>query len=149
MSDIKKFSDYEEMFIESIKDKTIGELMDTYCHLDSHFMRYHDKSHGLFFGNSYFIDTRSIQYELVQEFFHFASRQEGFKEIPILGSIYIREADCDAYAVEEISEYTYKVIYYSFYGYYFVYKQLSHYKLEPSPHKTIGDFSRAIGSQLV
>lgn len=149
MSDVKKFSDYEEMFIEANRDKTVGELMDTYCHLDSHFLKYHDKRYGSYFGNSYFIDTRSILHELEKEFFSFASQQEGFKEIPILGTVLLKEYDCYAYAVEKISDDTYKVIYYDCDGFYFVCKQLSHCELEPSPYETIGDYYHAIDNQLI
>lgn len=149
MSDIKKFSDYEEMFIEANRDKTVGELMDTYCHLDSHFLKYHDKRYGSYFGNSYFIDTRSILHELEKEFFSFASQQEGFKEIPILGTVPIDEDDCEAYAVEKISDHTYKVIYYDYNEYYFIYKQLSHCTLRPSHYETIGDLYRAIDDHLI
>lgn len=142
----KRFSDFEEMFVESIKDKTVGELMDAYCRLDSSFLEYHDKSSGSYFGNSYFIDERSIRQELEKKFFSFFFEQKEAREIPILGGTFIVEDY--AVAVEKTSHREYKVIYYDCDGLRFVRKKLALCSLEPSPLKTIGDFEDAVNNYL-
>lgn len=102
MSDIKNFSDYEKMFIEKNKDMTVGELVDAcpapsaylnkppYTHRDTHYASIHS-SH-----------LNALSFKLRRDFYDFALKEEGFLNIPILGSVYDEDADSSAYIVEKM-----------------------------------------------
>lgn len=148
----KTFSDFEKMFIEQNKDKTFGELLDS-CHDPNVYPSTDPNTHlGLHYTVVSLSYVDSILFKLKKDFFMFAASQKGFLDLPILGDIYDEDADGIMYAVQNLFDDVYKVLYYDFSKCCFM---TSYYKtnhvanaLMPSSYKTIGDLYLDLKARL-
>lgn len=136
---LKNFLEYEKMFIEKNKDMTIGELIDA-CYSSDEYLKGTPNSHR----EAYYAAIRpsnlsSLLFKLEKDFFEFALKEEGFLALPILGVVYDDECDLRMYAVHEIFDKTYKVIYFDYIKGCFAAKHFSSCELFPATYKTIGD----------
>lgn len=102
---VKKFSDYEKMFLEKIGNRTLKELIDSF--------RSSDQYAELFDGECLLMELKDLSDGLEVEFFEFALKEKGFLDLPIIVAIYKKDCDDhDIYSLmmEEISKGYYKTI---------------------------------------
>lgn len=135
----KSFLEYETMFIEKNRDKTIGELVDACYSSNECPMRTPPSHREAYYAAIRPSNLNSLLVKLEKDFFKFALKEEGFLQIPILGIVYDEECDICMYAVQKIFDKTYKIIYFDYIKGYFVSKSFGDCILCPAPYETIGD----------
>lgn len=145
----KSFLEYETMFIEKNRDKTIGELVDACYSSNECPMRTPPSHREAYYAAIRPSNLNSLLVKLEKDFFKFAVKEEGFLEIPILGAVYNDEYDTGMYAVQELFDQTYKVISFDYIKGYLVSKSFSDCELCPAPYKTIGDLYLAVKGCLL
>lgn len=102
--EIKKFSDYETMFLEKIGNRTVKELLHSFR--SSEYANCYN-------SESVLIELKELSDGLESEFFKFALKEKGFMDLPVIAVTCKKDDDdCDIYSlmVEEISAGYYKAI---------------------------------------
>lgn len=107
------------MFIESIKDKTIGELVDA-CPAPSTYLNTDSYSHrDIHYASIHSSSLDALSFNLRRDFYDFALKEEGFLNLPILAVTYDEEIGGIIDVVEKIFNYgdssMYKCIYFDYY----------------------------------